>query len=526
MHPHGGACGRYSEFEGDIGVHDGCSSDHRRINGSHDAAGPWRCAVSPRASTRLLGTQSDERLLELVAKGHERAFEALVHRYRRSLLGYCRRLGLSDTRAEDAVQQALLKAWLALQSGTEVRELRPWLFRIVHNTALNVLRSTPRERGMIEEEAGARGELSSAAPSELESRMAARDALRDVAGLPPMQRDAILLTAFEGRSHEEVASTLGITHGAVRGLLYRARATLRSAAAVLVPPPVLQWASGGVSRVAPTAARLGELSAGGGGEAGGLLAKGAAVAVTAALAAGAVFVPLHHHAAKPSQRATAGGGSAASGIRQEAATAPGAAPARAQGGSGGSGGQAAGGSGGHGSAPSASAGPVPELSASTGGQAGGGTGRRSGGGGSGTGSGGSAGSPVSGSPGPSGASVGRIAEASTATPPAAPISTAPGSGSTGAGTGGGTTGGEEGGTGGGESGSKEKGEDGESGDGGDGAEQSDDGEEETSGGSIAQEAEATHEREAEEARRRSEHEAEVKEEEAKRAQSATEGSKD
>ena len=50
---------------------------------------------------------------------------------------------LPDARAEDALQQALLAAWTALRRGDEVRELRPWLYRVVHNTALNHRRAIP-----------------------------------------------------------------------------------------------------------------------------------------------------------------------------------------------------------------------------------------------------------------------------------------------------------------------------------------------------------------------------------------------
>src|SRR5918912_3519376 len=90
-------------------------------------------------SVKLLRTQSDARLVALAAAGHERAFEAIVERYRRPLLRHCRRY-LPEARAEDALQQALVSAWSALRRGDEVRELRPWLYRIVHNTALNQLR--------------------------------------------------------------------------------------------------------------------------------------------------------------------------------------------------------------------------------------------------------------------------------------------------------------------------------------------------------------------------------------------------
>src|SRR6478736_3657781 len=69
----------------------------------------------------LLRTQSDERLVALARAGHERAFEAIVERYRRALLREARRY-LPEARGDDA------------------RELRPWLYRIAHNTALNQLR--------------------------------------------------------------------------------------------------------------------------------------------------------------------------------------------------------------------------------------------------------------------------------------------------------------------------------------------------------------------------------------------------
>src|ERR1700752_156732 len=92
-----------------------------------------------RTSAVLLRTQSDERLVSLARAGHERAFEAIVERYRGALLRAARRY-LPDARAEDALQQAFLAAWSALRRGDDVRYLRAWLYRIVHNSALNQLR--------------------------------------------------------------------------------------------------------------------------------------------------------------------------------------------------------------------------------------------------------------------------------------------------------------------------------------------------------------------------------------------------
>lgn len=256
--------------------------------------------MSPRISIRLLSAQSDQRLVALAREGHERAFEALVHRYRRPLLRYARRMRLSEARAEDVLQQALMQAWIALSRGAAVHDVRSWLYRIVHNVAVNAMRGPAGEaHGELTQAVQDRAGL--AGVSNLERTVAMRDALSDVAALPRMQQQAIFLTAVDGQSHDEVAGVLGISEGALRGLLYRARSTLRSAAAALTPPPILAWASAGAGSGGPTAERLAELSAGGGAAGmAGLLLKGAVVAVTAgALATGASVLSVHHRRARP-----------------------------------------------------------------------------------------------------------------------------------------------------------------------------------------------------------------------------------
>ncbi len=248
--------------------------------------------MSPRFSIRLLATQPDDRLIALAREGHERAFEALVRRYRRALVRYCQSMRLSDARAEDVVQQALMKAWLALGAGAEVREPRAWLYRIVHNTAVNAIRAA---REVPTEPAGVLRERAAIGESELERKLDVRDALGHVAALPQMQRDAVLMTAVDGQSHDEVAVALGVSQGAVRGLLYRARTTLRGATAALTPTPLLEWAARGAGSAAPSAERIAEL-AGGAGAAGiaGVLVKGAAVAVSVGALATGVVVKLHN----------------------------------------------------------------------------------------------------------------------------------------------------------------------------------------------------------------------------------------
>ena len=93
-----------------------------------------------------LRAQPDRRLVDLVREGYEAAFEEIVRRYRRPLDRFA--AAIVGGRSEDVTQDAFSKALLALRGSEAEIELRPWLYRIVRNTALNDL----RDRG-----AGGRG---------------------------------------------------------------------------------------------------------------------------------------------------------------------------------------------------------------------------------------------------------------------------------------------------------------------------------------------------------------------------------
>src|SRR3954447_10246351 len=251
-------------------------------------------------STVLLRTQSDERLVALARAGHERAFEAIVERYRAALLRASRRY-LPEARAEDALQQAFISAWGALQRGDEIRDLRAWLYRIVHNTALNQLRVAGYDYAELED--SLRG--TDAPQEEMERRAVVRQTLTGLAALPDRQREALLRIAVEGRSQDEVARELGVSEGAVRQLVHRARMTLRAATTAVIPWPVAEWAAAAGSGAAaggPSAERIAELIAAGGASA--VFAKAGAVAVLATTAvAGPAIVSSVADTAKPARLA-------------------------------------------------------------------------------------------------------------------------------------------------------------------------------------------------------------------------------
>jgi RNA polymerase sigma factor (sigma-70 family) len=237
------------------------------------------------ASRLILGpalrTQPDRRLVMLVRDGYESAFEEIVRRYGRPLVRYA--ASIVGNRSEDVTQDAFSKALPALQRGDAEIELRPWLFRIVRNTALNDLRDSPPSPEVLAEAiAGGRNPA-----EELERREELADLMQRLQALPEPQRAAIVMRELEGLGHEEIAAALGLSGGAARQAIYRARQALRDGAGMLIPLPLLQaMLVGGGSGVAETAGAAGVSAAGVGGAAG----AGVALKATAAtvLVAGAV----------------------------------------------------------------------------------------------------------------------------------------------------------------------------------------------------------------------------------------------
>jgi RNA polymerase sigma factor (sigma-70 family) len=238
----------------------------------------------------MLRTQSDARLVDLVRAGHASAFEAIVHRYRKPLLGYCSRL-LPASRAEDAVQQTFLKAYQSMVSRDAELNLRPWLYRIAHNASLNLLRQNGWSHDELDENMD--GVLRPDQALELRERL--RATVAAVKALPERQRDAVLLREIDGLSYEEIALALGVGDGAVRQLLHRARATLRAGLTAATPLGLVERLAGAMAGTgADPSARVAEMAAGIG-LGTGAVKLGAAVLATGAIATGAVAVPLSHH---------------------------------------------------------------------------------------------------------------------------------------------------------------------------------------------------------------------------------------
>jgi RNA polymerase sigma factor (sigma-70 family) len=155
-----------------------------------------------------------------IAQAREQ-FLGLVAGVRPELHRYCARLTGSVIEGEDIVQDTLAKAFYAMSQTPELPPLRPWLFRIAHNAAIDHLRSRGRRQTEPTENID---EI--AAYDDAPDPLVVRSALARFLTLPLTQRSAVILKDVLGHSLEETAETMGTTVMAVKALLVRGRKSL------------------------------------------------------------------------------------------------------------------------------------------------------------------------------------------------------------------------------------------------------------------------------------------------------------
>jgi RNA polymerase sigma factor (sigma-70 family) len=153
---------------------------------------------------------------------------ALAGELRPELHRYCARLMGSVIDGEDVVQDTLARALVALEEMEEMPPLRPWLFRIAHNRALDLLRGrTVRATEPIDAAFDVADEASPDPVELLMRQEAVKTAVSRFAELPTMQRSVVILKDVLDEQLSEIAALLDLTVDAVKGHLARGRARLK-----------------------------------------------------------------------------------------------------------------------------------------------------------------------------------------------------------------------------------------------------------------------------------------------------------
>jgi RNA polymerase sigma-70 factor (ECF subfamily) len=150
----------------------------------------------------------------------------LAERYRPELLAYLVRLLGDAHEAEDACQEALLRAHRAFARLAPDSNSRAWLYRIATNTALDAVRRRARHAART---ADADLDGLPAAAVSADERERLRAVARAVEALPPRQRGALMLRQFHGLTYAEIAASVGGNEAGARANVYQAIRKLRRA---------------------------------------------------------------------------------------------------------------------------------------------------------------------------------------------------------------------------------------------------------------------------------------------------------
>ena len=165
----------------------------------------------------------DDLLVARVRRGDGAAFAEIFERYQHRIINYIYGLVHDSELANDLAQESFLKAYKALPRMGDDLRLAPWLYRIAGNTAFSALRRRRLIRWLPLLNDGIMG-------GELDGDVAEAEAVhRALAQLPPKYKAPLLLHSHEGLSCNEIAEILGISPGAVKTRLFRAREAFRVA---------------------------------------------------------------------------------------------------------------------------------------------------------------------------------------------------------------------------------------------------------------------------------------------------------
>lgn len=176
---------------------------------------------------------TETELVKQARKGSAAAFEALAAPLEGMVYRLCLGLLRNASDAQDAAQDAMLRAYRAMPGFRGGSGFATWLYRIARNTCLDVLKSARvrNERASLDalSDAGFDPAADGPAPDALYEQAARQAALREaIAALPDDMQALLALRYGEGYGYEQLAAALGVPEGTVKSRLNRAKERLRA----------------------------------------------------------------------------------------------------------------------------------------------------------------------------------------------------------------------------------------------------------------------------------------------------------
>lgn len=177
-----------------------------------------------------VSNESESVIIAHARAGDGHAFSRLVLAYQTPIHNLCYRMLGNSHDAEEACQEAFLRAYTRLGSYDPARSFKTWLFSIAHHYCIDRLRRRRLTWLSLDDEPAldtAAWRSPSATPEEVALRHEREDAIQALlTALPPKDRSALIMRYWDGLSYEEIADATGTTVSAVKSRLHRARCAL------------------------------------------------------------------------------------------------------------------------------------------------------------------------------------------------------------------------------------------------------------------------------------------------------------
>src|SRR3712207_6736545 len=160
----------------------------------------------------------------MAGSGSDPPSAMLARRYDGPLHGYCLSIVKNAEDARDVLQSAWMKALVALRAESRKAPVRPWLFRIVHNEAIDVIRRRRGDEPLPDTER--LGGTAGGADDEVVGRERLAEVVSDLRELPEGQRAALVMREWADFEYAEIATALATSEGNARQLVFSARTGL------------------------------------------------------------------------------------------------------------------------------------------------------------------------------------------------------------------------------------------------------------------------------------------------------------
>lgn len=178
-------------------------------------------------------SDTETNLLRQLTEGNQSAFTELFHAYRDKLFSFLLRICSSPQQAEDIVQDVFLKIWTMRADLLEIRDFEPYLYRMSHNHAVNMLRKNARESAFRSK---MQALPSLGLPEQEMNRKETEATIRHaIEGLTKQQKQVFILSREQGLNQKEISEKLEITIPTVKSHMTQALRFLRSHCKHLYP---------------------------------------------------------------------------------------------------------------------------------------------------------------------------------------------------------------------------------------------------------------------------------------------------